>query len=974
MNYKIQIFTLLLFIPAFIFSQTGKISGVVTDKQTGEPLIGASVSVIGINTGAATNLNGEFVILNVPVGAYTLKATYIGYSETKIENIRVSTNITTNVNFKVSSEAVQLQTITIVAERPLIEKNTTNSTSVISRDDITNLPVRTVTDIVGLQAGAVAKDGNIYVRGSRSEGIAYYVDGVLVNNPLLGNAKIQMINNAIEEVQFQAGGYSAEFGGANGGIVSTQSRVGRENYDFSFEVITDNFKKVGSKFLGGYSYGYSEYSFTAGGPLIPSYNKLKFFVAANNSYSRSPAGFYKGYDFKNIYDPGLAALGKADTFNLFRPDGYLTQRGSNTYQIMGNLTLDLQPVSIRLNGNFRTNEALNADNRSVSSLLSATGNYSSAYFNTPNENRSRSGLHQDYTLTSSLKITHVLSASAFYDVILNYFNDFGVDMDPLFKHNIKAYGDSIENAKYGITLDADGSVPPDLSAYGNVFSRINDPYDNYTKQKTLSLGGKVNLLYQAGSHHELKVGGEYNYFTIRRYSIAPVKLASNSRSVADGEPNLIYTQLDNYGYDVFGNKSDAGLTNAKHPVFAAAYLQDKLEYSDLVVNLGFRLDYIDIDAKQFKDPQNIAFTSDNLIADTSLIVVDPIIQISPRLGFSFPVTDKTVFHAQYGKFIQQSRLRDVYQGYNLSSSYIKGGLAIQNPVGFGLKPERTTSYEVGFKQQIGENFAFDITGFYKDIKDQIQIRQTYGLPNTSTPTYYTWINGDFSTIKGVEFKLDLRRTQRIAVSFDYTYSDAEGTGSNPSTGFRMIWQSATTTPFFPQQIAALDFNQTHKGSINLDYRYTSDDGPEIFGSKLLENFGFNVLFAFGSGYNYTRWIGFENLRTPIEPLNASQTPWTYQVDLKVDKTVAFAGLNLNIYVWVTNLLNTENIRSVFNNSGDAYDDGYLSSDLGKSKISGYEQYGTNIVNTYKDLKKALTYDSNKLGVPRQVRLGVRLNY
>lgn len=963
MNYKKLLFTLLLFFPVFLFSQVGKISGTVLDKQTGEPLIGASVSVVGLNAGAATNLNGEFIILNVAVGTFTVKATYIGYSETKIENVRISTNITTNVNFKLVSEDVQLQTITIVAERKLIEKNTTNATSIINKDDIANLPIRTVTDIVAQQTGAVAKDGNIYVRGSRSEGIAYYVDGVLVNNPVFGNAQIQMINNAIEEVQFQAGGYSAEFGGANGGIVSTQSRAGTENYNFGFEGITDNFQKVGQKYLGGYSYGYSEYSLTAGGPIIPSYNKLKFFVAANNSYTRSPALFYKGYDFKNIYDPGLAESGSADTFNLYRPEGYLAERGSNTYQVMGNLTYDLQPFSIRLNGNFRTNESLNG-----------SGNYNSAYKNSPNENRQRAGLHQDYTLTSSLKLTHILGPSAFYDVILNYFNDFTVDMDPFLKHNIAAYGDSIQNAKFGVTLAGDSRLPSDLSAYGFDFGRINNPYNNYTKQKTLSFGGKINLLYQAGSHHEFKVGGEYNYYTIRRYSLAPVKLAGNSRSVADGDPNLIYTQLDNYGYDVFGNESDTGLTKSKHPVFAAAYVQDKLEYSDLVLNLGFRLDYIDIDGQRFKDPQNITFTQDNLIAQDSLLKVDPITQISPRFGFSFPVTDKTVFHAQYGKFIQQSRLRDVYQGYNLISANIKGGLAISNPVGFGLKPERTTSYEIGFKQQIGENMAFDITGFYKDIKDQTQIRQVYGLANTSTPTYYAWVNGDFTTVKGVEFKLDIRRTQRIAASFDYTYSDAEGTGSNPSTGFRMIWQSATSTPFFPQQIAPLDFNQTHKGSINVDYRFAENDGPVILGSKVLENFGFNLLFSFGSGYNYTRWIGFENLRTPIEPLNASQTPWTYQIDLKVDKSVSFVGLNLNIYVWVTNLLNTENVRSVFNNSGSAYDDGYLASDLGKSKTSGYEKYGPEIVNTYKKLYAAQNYDAAKLGVPRQVRLGVRLNY
>jgi len=960
MKIKRQLFILLFLLPVLIYGQVGKISGTVVDKQTGEPLIGASVTVVGLATGAATNLNGEFIILNVPVGSFTVKATYIGYTETKIENIRISTNLTTNVNFKLVSEDVQLQTITIVAERPLVEKNTTNSTSIISKDDIANLPIRTVADIVGTQAGAVAKDGNIYVRGSRSEDIAYYVDGVLVNNPVFGNAQIQMINNAIEEVQFQAGGYSAEYGGANGGIVSTQSRAGTDKYNIGFEAITDNFKKVGDKYLGGYSYGYSEYSLTAGGPILPTVTNLKFFVAASNSFTRSPAGFYKGYNFKNIYEP---QLGSSSAFNLYRPEGYLPQRGSNTYQVMGNLTYDLLPFTIRLNGNFRTNESLNG-----------SGYYNSSYVNTPLEFTRRAGLHQDYTLTSSLKVTHILSSTTFYDVILNYFNDFTVDMDPLFKHNIAAYGDSIENAKYGVTLAGDSRLPSDFSAYGFSFAALNNPYNNYTKQRTNSLGGKFDLLHQAGSHHELKMGVEFTRYTIRRYSLAPVKLASNAKTIADGGANLIYTQLDNYGYDVFGNESEDGLTKSKHPVFAAAYIQDKLEYSDLIVNFGFRFDYININGQQFKNAQNIPFTQDNLIAVDSLEEVKSSSQISPRFGFSFPVTDQTVFHAQYGKFIQQSRLRDVYQGYNLMSANIKGGLAIRNPVGFGLRPERTTSYEIGFKQQIGENLAFDLTGFYKDIKDQTQIRQIYGMTNTSTPTYYAWVNGDFSTVKGIEFKVDLRRTKRISASIDYTYSDAEGTGSNPSTGFRIIWQSPTSTPFFPEQIAPLDFNQTHKGSINLDYRFTEDDGPSVLGSKILEKMGFNFLFSFASGFNYTRWIGFENLRTPIEPLNASQTPWSYQVDVKVDKTISFSGLDLNIYLWVTNLLNTQNIKGVFNTSSSAYDNGYLTSEAGKLKIAGYEKLGKNFADIYKALYETQNYDSGKFGVPRQVRLGVRLNY
>ena len=113
---------------------------------------------------------------------------------------------------------------------------------------------------------------------------------------------------------------------------------------------------------------------------------------------------------------------------------------------------------------------------------------------------------------------------------------------------------------------------------------------------------------------------------------------------------------DNYGYDIYGNKTESGLDAPKKPVFAAAYVQDEMEFSDLIINAGIRLDYIDIDSKKFADPTNVDFNEDDEIEQSSLLDVDPYIYVSPRLGFSFPVTETTIFHAQYGKFIQQWRL------------------------------------------------------------------------------------------------------------------------------------------------------------------------------------------------------------------------------------------------------------------------------------------------------------------------------
>ena len=859
------------------------------------------------------------------------------------------------------SEAYETETVIVVAPKPLINKNTTNQISVIRSEDLENMPIRGINAIVGTQAGVVAQGDNLYIRGSRSDAIAFYVDGVLINNPVTGGSTTGIINNAIEEIQVQAGGYPAEFGGANGGIVSSSTRAGSEVYKIGIEAITDNFSSAGKEFLGGYSYGYSEYSLTASGPVIPDFKDLKFFLAATNIYQRNDAKYYREYNFSNVVDPNTPSTNPFtlldDTLNLFYPAGTNVNNGSNTFQVQGNLTWNFNPFTIKVNINHRWNE-----NR--------TG------VNWANLNRSNSaGLNQNYTFIGSLKFTQVINPKAFYDIIFNHFNDYNVTMDPIFQHNIALYGDSLANAEYGRTLRRDGEFLSTIRAFGLTFERSDRPFNNYTKTKYQSYGGKINFLYQLDKVHELKTGGELTSYNIRNYSLAPVQLADNIRSIADGDMRGVYDRLDNYGYDTFGNELNDGVNGPKKPIFAAYYIQDKMEFSDLVLNLGFRLDYIDTDSKTFLDPSNVKFDADGIIDPTGMVDVDPTLQLSPRLGFSFPVTDQTVFHAQYGKFIQQSQLRNIYLGFNRTSDIVKGGFAELNPVGYGLKPERTTQYEIGFKQQLGENFAFDITAFYKDIKDQIQLRSIYADPTAAHKQYYALVNGDFATTRGFEFKFDLRRTQRLAASINYTFSDAQGSGSTPTEAGRAVWQSPTATPYFPQQIAPLTFNQAHTGAINLDYRFADEDGPELFGSQFLQNFGVNLLFTFNSGHNYTQFDGFGNTRVPNEALNSSITPWNFQLDAKIDKSFSIGSLNFNVYLWVINVLDIKNVVGVFGTSGDPVDDGYLSSAEGKNRYESYKlTSGVETAELYKQLYLASIYNADNYGTPRQIRLGIRLDY
>ena len=129
-----------------------------------------------------------------------------------------------------------------------------------TQEDIENLPIRGIQNIVALQAGVVQQGGNLYVRGGRAGEVAYYVDGANVTNPLSNSENVSIIQEAVEELQLQAGGFTAEYGGSSSGIVRTNVRTGGNNYKASLDYLTDDFAKPGKSFLGTSSVRVSERS------------------------------------------------------------------------------------------------------------------------------------------------------------------------------------------------------------------------------------------------------------------------------------------------------------------------------------------------------------------------------------------------------------------------------------------------------------------------------------------------------------------------------------------------------------------------------------------------------------------------------------------------------------------------------------------------------------------------------------------
>ncbi|MBP1653859.1 MAG: TonB-dependent receptor, partial [Bacteroidetes bacterium] len=169
---------------------TGKIRGRVQDRDSREPLVGANVLVVGTAMGSATDVNGEFTILEIAAGTYTLRATYVGYSALSVSNIRVNNTLTTDVTLELVSESVTLQAVEVVAERPLVTRDATNAVRITTAEDISSLPVRGVNNILALQAGVVLKDNQIFVRGGRQDEVGFYLEGVSITNPMVGGAAV----------------------------------------------------------------------------------------------------------------------------------------------------------------------------------------------------------------------------------------------------------------------------------------------------------------------------------------------------------------------------------------------------------------------------------------------------------------------------------------------------------------------------------------------------------------------------------------------------------------------------------------------------------------------------------------------------------------------------------------------------------------------------------------------------------------
>jgi len=1024
-----------------VFAQsatTGKIYGVVTDKDTGSPLPGANVLVVGTNKGAATDMNGRYLILNVPAGVYTLRCQFIGYSDYNVSDLKVIVGSSFEQNMALSGTVIAGEEIIVSAERPIIAKDQTGSLRVVTAEAVQNIPVRGVQNVVATSSGVVQDErgGALNIRGGRTDQTAYVIDGVWSNDPLTGNSVGSVSKSAIQELTLMTGGYNAEFGNAMSGVVNVITKSGDEKYSFNLEVLTDEFLGDGGSAF--HNFGNTLYGLSFGGPVLPK-NKglIRFYESVEYNFARDRNPSWVAGDARDLaisafpdlrqhvidqYQPRLDRAGRDLSLEALlsartpwasaRP-GLLPDYSQKSWTWNQKYTINVKQFRFTLGGNI-----YRADRRGgVTSYLLF--------------NAHRQPILLDRDTQFYGRVSHTLGTRTFYDAQVSWLRSVNKQFDPFLKENFWLYGDSASTHLYGVESNPSAHslffatqgnrIGFDEFGFHALPDRINNFYDN---RETRFWQANLNVTHQIGQHHELKFGGELRDHSLRKYQVGPTSLSrefvtlggdrvflANQQWVQDKAysqlsdaeraifsafaarlelneptPEANFTRLqekqaeiyrtanlERYGYDLFGRKLDGGFDGPKNPIIGALYFQDKVEYADFVLNFGLRFDRWDANDLVIRDFNDITNSSnggtqaplpngDGEIGEDSYTDSEVYNRVSPRLGFSFPVTDKTVFYSQWGKFSQFPSLDNFYIGREYFAFRTLEAATFTNFGNPNLKPERTTSYEIGVRHQLGDVGRLQTTAYYKQIEDLIQTGLI--LSNYNPGGFAVFINSDYATVRGFEVSLDFRRWNNFTGSLNYSLSFAKGTGSDPSTQFNTAWQNARQ----PKFETPLDYDQRHTASLNVDYRLSKRPG-------LLSEFGVNLLYRFNSGRPYTlndpNSNPFNRLLRPLSTVNGVYAPGNSRMDLRVDKTFRYGAWGFNLYLNATNILDQRLANGVWNSSGQPGETGYLTSETGRDVLAGYT---TEQRALYTDSFRLLEMDPFNFGAPRVVQLGLQINY
>jgi len=400
---------------------------------------------------------------------------------------------------------------------------------------------------------------------------------------------------------------------------------------------------------------------------------------------------------------------------------------------------------------------------------------------------------------------------------------------------------------------------------------------------------KFDLTSQLRKEHEVKTGATIEY---NKLSLADIRYP--------------YFPYDGVIQDN-GPWPDHGIFRnfyVREPTRGAMYIQDKLEYGTMIAKFGLRYDFY-IQSEDIRQLEEEITEQQRLTRET---IVRGRNKISPRLGVSYPVTDKAKVYFNYGHFYQLPEFQFMYSRSTQGSS----GLPLIG--NFNLDFQKTVSYELGIQYAISEVYRLDLSGFYKDIYGLLNTRRvTLGSASTS---FYD--NNDYGRARGLEVQLDKTYGNYVSGYVNYQYAFAYGKNSAEVSNY---YASAVGgVDKIPLQEYPLDWDIRHQVTLNTDIRINKGDHPYLFGARLPDNWGINILWQYRTGYPFTPTRGYPGeyiflVGAQDPPVNSKRMPATSKVDLRFNKDFNIWKLNYSFSVWVNNVFNKRNVINVYKNTG-----------------------------------------------------------
>lgn len=949
---------------------TGKIEGTVTD-QAGVPIANAQVLIVGTSFGSVTNDQGYYFFNSVPVGTYTVRAQFIGYAPAEVRGVRVTGGQTLTAAIKMESSAVQVTGVTITAAaNPIVPRDQVASKSIIGGDQIAALPVDDIRQIIAVQPGVVESGAalGLSLRGGRPGEANIYIDGApvragqgMTRGGSVDNAAVSVGTNAIEEASVTTGALGVEFGDAQSGVISMTTRAGGPSYAGALSYQTDE------PFGDAISVGQNRFEASLGGP-VPSIKNLTFFL------SGTAQGQMSGFRGKGAENYARYVTGGIDT-TITRVVGGNTQSvdiptfvqysgqcpsgaaGTNDARnaILNNYGVECQ--GRRFPMNWAT------DMRFSGKLQYSYGDGSRVFLaGTANGEQGRlapgtailapslfTGFHNT-SRTATFDLNHVFTKAAERALSVNLNFSYQTDgqivgpMDPTYEASSRSPFLGMEwgtvdftgfaAIPYPLTQDIINNVRTNnglrvpllnrdelrntqtsrINPYGMETSWVQSGFDQaatlYSEKRYI---GRATVDWQMNRFNRFQFGGDFT-----------------QTKLAYWQSNLLRQSfMDTYLVD---------------PIKYGLYVSDRLDLGDVVLDLGLRFDHYNANAlfpnvpgriytnPAFNRPASIN-NPDSLAASIARVMTpsEAHTAISPRLRVAFPVTENTNFRLSYAHQVQTPDFNTLLTGINNDLDFTN----TNDIFGRDLQFAKTIIFEFGVRHAFTQDMVLDISAYNKDkVADMAARIVPYDDPANPGDVVNVNVltNSDFGNVRGVDFKLDRRVGSYVNASVGYTFQLSRGTGSDPFSYIRTFSRqiSAVTGDRVPppQSILPTDDDRTHNivGSFAVslpdDWRRGSTLGT------ILKNSSLFATFRAASGLPYTRLdplggsgtlavrTAFGLVSTALEPLNASNMPWTKNIDLRLTKGLKLGGQDLTMFADFRNLMNFTNIVNLFAETGD----------------------------------------------------------